>query len=193
MVNARFEANRARIVQISAELFARNGYHATGVAELSAATSLGRGALYHYIGNKEALLYAICKSQLDRMNQFADELTLQPRSAQDRLRLLARALMRNIAEHRAEWAVFFREYSALTGPGRDHVIAAREHYESHWRQTLEQGVREGTFTVTPSLLVKGILGMFNYTYLWFDRDGAVSPEQLADEFLDAILHGIVRR
>jgi AcrR family transcriptional regulator len=110
MANARFDANRARIVQISAELFATNGYHATGVAELSAATSLGRGALYHYIGNKEALLYAICKSQLDRMNQFADELTLQPRSAEARLRLLARALMRNSAEHRAEWPGVCRQW-----------------------------------------------------------------------------------
>jgi hypothetical protein len=33
--------------------------------------------------------------------------------------------------------------------------------------------------------------MFNYTYLWYDPVGRISSRELADEFLDAILNGIV--
>ncbi|MEU6602843.1 hypothetical protein ABZ944_37860 [Streptomyces flaveolus] len=39
---------------------------------------------------------------------------------------------------------------------------------------------------------KGLLGMLSYTYLWFEPDGEVSPEALADEFLDALLDGVRR-
>lgn len=190
MTSAAFDDNRSRILRISAELFARNGYHATGISELSRAVGLGRGALYHYIGSKEALLYEISKTQVDRMNTYAEELLARDLHAEERLRALARGLMRNIAEHRTEWAVFFREYSALSGERRDRIVAARERYEGYWRQTLEQGVHDGHFREMPSLLVKGIVGMFNYTYLWFEPDGRISSDQLADEFLDALLTGI---
>jgi hypothetical protein len=86
--------------------------------------------------------------------------------------------------------VLFRDCSALTGERRDHVIAARERYEGYWRQALDRGVAAGVLRPTPELLVKGVLGMLNHTYLWFEPDGALSPEELADSFLDVLLRGI---
>ncbi|WP_214366553.1 TetR/AcrR family transcriptional regulator [Pseudonocardia sp. H11422] len=193
MRTAAFETNRDRILQISADLFARNGYHGTGINELSKAVGLGRGALYHYIGSKETLLYEISRTHVDRMNDFAEGLLAEDLDAEARLRALARELLRNIAEHRAEWTVFFRDYSALTGEWRDRVVSARERYEGYWRQTLQLGVREGAFASLPPLLVKGILGMFNYTYLWYEPGGRTSPDELSDEFVDALLNGIRAR
>jgi AcrR family transcriptional regulator len=185
-----YEINRGRVIAVAAELFARNGYHNTGIAELGRAVGLGRGALYHYIGSKEAVLYAISKDQVDRMNSDAEALLDRNLEADKLLREMARGLLRNIATHRAEWAVFFREYNALTGARRDEVIAARERYEGYWRQAMDRGVRSGVLRQTPRLLVKGILGMLNYTYLWFTPDGELTPDELADLFLDAIIDGI---
>jgi AcrR family transcriptional regulator len=185
-----FEANRARVIGIAAELFARNGYHGTGIAELGTAAGLGRGALYHYIGSKEAVLYSISKEQVDSMNAYAEQLLDEDLGAEELLRRMARGLLRNIAEHRSEWAVFFREYTALTGEWRDHVITARERYEGYWRQALDNGVRAKVLRQTPRLLVKGILGMLNYTYLWYEPDGELTPDEVADMFLDALIEGI---
>src|SRR5436309_3637837 len=52
-------SRREEILQIAARLFAENGYHGTGIAELGEAVGLGKGALYHHIGSKEDLLYEI--------------------------------------------------------------------------------------------------------------------------------------
>ncbi|MQA03376.1 MAG: TetR family transcriptional regulator [Streptosporangiales bacterium] len=188
--HGRREVNRERVAKLAAELWARNSYHGTGIAELSDAVGLGRGALYHYIGSKESLLYRISKTQVDRMNDHAEELLHADLPTEDLLRGMARGLIRNIASHRAEWTVFFREYTALTGDKRDRVVGARERYEGYWRQALDRGVADGTLKPHPRLLIKGILGMLNYTYLWFDADGAVSPEELADDFLAALLDGM---
>ncbi|HTF49971.1 MAG TPA: TetR/AcrR family transcriptional regulator [Pseudonocardia sp.] len=193
MTASTYEINRARVIAVAADLFARNGYHGTGVAELCSAAGLGRGALYHYIDSKEAVLYAISKDQVDRMNGYAEDLFDRGLEPLDLIRQLARGLLRNIAEHRAEWAVFFRDYGALTGERRDRVIAARERYESYWRQALDTGVRSGVLRPTPRLLLKGILGMFNYTYLWFEPDEELTSDELADIFLDALINGIHTR
>jgi AcrR family transcriptional regulator len=192
MATSTYELNRERVVAVAADLFARHGYHGTGIAELAKAVGLGRGALYHYIGSKEALLYAISRTQVDRMNAQAEAVLRAGLPPEELLREMARGLLRNIADHRSEWAVFFRDYSALSGERRDHVIAARERYEGYWRQALDRGVEAGVLRPTPALLVKGILGMLNYTYLWFEPDGALTPEELADEYIDTLLRGIRR-
>jgi AcrR family transcriptional regulator len=192
MTTSTYELNRERVVAVAADLFARHGYHGTGIAELAKAVGLGRGALYHYIGSKEALLYAISRTQVDRMNARAEAVLRAGLPPEELLREMARGLLRNIADHRSEWAVFFRDYSALSGERRDHVIAARERYEGYWRQALDRGVEAGVLRPTPALLVKGILGMLNYTYLWFEPDGALTPEELADEYVDTLLRGIRR-
>jgi len=48
--NGRREQTMSKIIDTATELFARQGYYATGVAELGRAVGLGSGALYHYIG-----------------------------------------------------------------------------------------------------------------------------------------------
>ncbi len=40
------------------------------------------------------------------------------------------------------------------------------------------------------MVVKGILGMFNYSYLWIDESGSMTPEKIASVFSEAILTGI---
>ena len=54
----KWQARRDVIVDTSAPVFARRGYHATGIAELCEVNGLGKGAFYHYIGSKEELLAA---------------------------------------------------------------------------------------------------------------------------------------
>lgn len=190
---AAFPLNRDRVVRMSAQLFARNGYHATGIAEICAATGLSRGTLYYYVEGKETLLYEICRTQVLRMNERARAILAEPMEPDARLRALAGSLLANIAEHREEWAVFFREFGSL-GPERRAVIKqARDEYERYWLQAvLEQsGTRDAR--IPPKIIVKGLLGMFNYTYLWFSRDGSLGTEDLAEAFTSLVLDGLHRQ
>src|SRR5262245_16495757 len=63
----KWQARRDAIVDTSAHVFARRGYHATGLTELCEANDLGKGALYHYIGSKEELLSAIHDRVMDEV------------------------------------------------------------------------------------------------------------------------------
>ncbi len=63
----KWQVRRDAIIDTSAPLFARRGYHATGISELCEANDLGKGALYHYIGSKEELLAAIHDQVMDEV------------------------------------------------------------------------------------------------------------------------------
>jgi len=191
MTASRELATRERIYRIAAELFARNGYHATGVTQLSEAVGLGRGALYYHITSKESVLYAISMGAIEHLIEPSDLVVAGDGPAQARLRQLARVLMRNIAEFSNEWTVFFREHIALTGQWHADVMAKREHYEGLWAKLLAEGATAGEFVASDPILTKGVLGMFNYSYLWLRVDGPNTPEEVADRFCDVLLGGLL--
>jgi hypothetical protein len=103
---------------------------------------------------------------------------------------MARRLMHMIATRQPEVIVFYREWSWLTAERRAEVLAARDHFESMWEDLLAQGAADGVFADRPPILVKGILGLINYSYLWFQASGPLGADEVADLFVDMILYGI---
>jgi AcrR family transcriptional regulator len=182
---------KAEIVRIAAELFARNGYHATGVAELGAAVGLGKGALYYHIGSKEDLLYEISSRHVIDMVHYGEELLESDEPLVERFRMLSRRLMRTIADNLPELTTFFSEYRALSGERAERLLDLRRRFEAIWVALLRQGVDTGVFRPTDPILVKGLLGLHNYSYLWLDSDGSMSPEEIADVFCDFALRGLL--
>ena len=61
----RYERRRREVIATAARLFAERGYQETSMSELTAATGLAAGGLYHYIESKDELLIAICDELLD--------------------------------------------------------------------------------------------------------------------------------
>lgn len=172
---------------MATELFARQGYHATGVAELGRAVGLGAGALYHHIGSKEELLLMIVRAHLEDVHAVGARLLAEERSAADKLRALARDHMRLVAHRRTELLVMLREVDSLTGARRDDMLRLRDAVEQIWNEVVRQGIARGELPGLDPLFVKVVLGAINYALLWYSPDGPDTPEQLADRILDMVL------
>lgn len=183
---------KERILRTAAVLFARNGYHATGLSKLGEAVGLGRGALYYHIGSKEQLLYEISIRHVEEMVAYGEQLMGSRLGAEERFRRLSRKLMRVIADNLPELTVFFREVNSLSGDRRDEMVKLRARFEGVWMQVISDGEAEGLFQHGDELTVKAVLGMHNYSYLWFDPTGSLTPEEIADRFCDILLHGLIK-
>jgi AcrR family transcriptional regulator len=179
-----------RIRREAAQLFARNGYQGTGVQALSEAVGLGKGALYHHIGSKEALFEEVCTRPVQDMIEVGEAILAEPLSAEQRVRRLCRAQMRTLADNQAEWTLFQRDAMVIGGLVRDRIFATRARVEAIWRKLLEEGIENGEFRALDPVALKGILGMHNYAYLWLDPTGRLTPEEIGDIFCDVTLHGI---
>jgi AcrR family transcriptional regulator len=181
---------KVRIRRTAARLFAENGYDGTGIQELSDAVGLGRGALYHHIGNKERLLFEIMTANVAQVVDEAEALLEEPIPAEDKVRRLSAMLMATVAESLPEWTVFFREIDALSGRLRTEALRWRRRFEEVWIAVIEQGVAEGSFRELDPVVVKGILGMHNYAYVWLRPRGRLSPLELSQAFCDLLLGGL---
>ena len=126
-----FEVKQERVIAAAADLFARKGCHGTGIAELGKAVGLGKGALYHYIASKEAILYEISKSQVDSMNDYAECTLAAYDEPEELMREMARGLLRNIADHQAQGRCSF----AITTPSAANDATASSPLENAMRVT----------------------------------------------------------
>jgi AcrR family transcriptional regulator len=181
---------KERIRREAAQLFARNGYQGTGVQALSEAVGLGRGALYHHIGSKEALFEEVCTRPVQEMIDVGESILAEPLSAEERILRLCRAQMRGLADNQAEWTLFQRDAMVIGGLVRDRIFATRARFEAIWRKLLEEGAERGEFRPLDPVARKGILGMLNYAYLWLEPTGRLTPEEIGDIFCDVMLYGV---
>ncbi len=188
---ANWEARRQAIIDTSASVFARRGYHATGINELCTANELGKGALYHYIGSKEALLAAIHDRVMDEVMVGADRAAEAGGSPPAQLAMLGVELLDVIHRYPDHVWVFLHEFPALAGERAEQFRKRRRAYEQRVEDVLQAGVESGEFRpVEPRLTAMAWLGMHNYTYLWLKAGGRLTARDVAKPFAAIFMHGI---
>ena len=187
----KWKARRDTIVDTSAQVFARQGYHATGISELCAANGVGKGAFYYYIGSKEELLAAIHDRVMDEVMVGADRVAGAGGTPSEQLAALGDELLDVIHRYPDHVWVFLHEFPALTGERADQFRERRGGYERRVEAVLRAGVEAGEFRdLDPWLTARAWLGMHNYTYLWLKPGGRMSARDVARPFSEIFLHGI---
>jgi TetR/AcrR family transcriptional regulator, cholesterol catabolism regulator len=186
-----WQTRRHAIVDTSAQIFARRGYHATGTAELCIANELGKGALYHYIGSKEELLAAIHDRVMDEVIASGERVAAAGGTPRAQLTMLGEELLDVITRYPDHVWVFLHEFPALTGERADKFRERRRQFERRLETILQAGVDSGEFRdVEPRLTALAWLGMHNYTYLWLKPGGSLSAHDVAQRFADIFIGGI---
>ncbi len=112
-LRARYDARRREVVATAAKLFAERGYDGTSMSELTEATGLAAGGLYHYIEGKDDLLIAICDELLEPLLTQAREVAAAAAPPVEQLRALVAAWVAHVVEHRHHMLVFTQERQAI--------------------------------------------------------------------------------
>ena len=189
--SAKWEARRDEIIDTSAQVFARQGYHATGIAELCTVNGVGKGAFYYYIGSKEELLAAIHDRVMDEVMLGADRVAETSGTPSAQLAMLGDELLDVIHRYPDHVWVFLHEFPALTAERAEQFRVRRREYERRVEGVLQAGIDAGEFRdIDPRLTAFAWLGMHNYTYLWLKPGGHVSARDVAKPFADIFLHGV---
>ena len=69
----RTEATTGQLLAAARELFARDGYAATSLDDVTAAAQVTKGALYHHFSSKRELFRAVCAVEQERLTRRQSE------------------------------------------------------------------------------------------------------------------------
>jgi AcrR family transcriptional regulator len=178
----RYDRRQQAVVTTAAALFARRGFQATSMDELSEATGLRSGGLYHYIGSKQNLLLAIFGQLMDPLLARAAEIEAGEDDPQTQLRALVRAWLAHIENHLDHMAVFAQERHTIEHePEWEQVRASRDAFEAILARRL------AAVGLTDRLALFALLGMVNHTATWLKPGGRLTTEQIADGYCDMLL------
>jgi len=154
-------------------------------------------SLYSHIRSKQELLAGIAAETTDAvLAEFEQAIKGVGENPAEQLRRAIAAYALRHATHPRQALVVNRDIFSLEEPTRASVLAKRQQHEHSIRGIISSGVRSGTFGVaSPAIASFAILEMSVSIARWFDADGPLSAEQVADlysEFALSIAGGGVR-
>ncbi|KGE70988.1 TetR/AcrR family transcriptional regulator [Spirochaeta lutea] len=142
-------AQTSPVTQIAAaaeQLFAEQGYRKTTMAAIASRLGIGRTTVYDYFRSKEDILIYLIEQKIPH----------QPRpqlqgSLEERLQTLAADSLSRLQDNIHLYRVLFTEHPVLgTKPG-DHLVHWQQIILSQVRMTIQDAIREHSFTPRCSL------------------------------------------
>ncbi|QKW35984.1 TetR/AcrR family transcriptional regulator [Actinomadura sp. NAK00032] len=181
-----------RLLAVATRMFADKGFENTSVQEIVNAAGVTKGAMYHYFGSKDDLLYEIYHRllglQMSRLEQIADG----PGTAEERLRAAAVDVLNTSFRYLDDFTVFFRSTHLLPRDRREAVRAERRRYHERFRDLVEEGQRAGAFrSATPAdIAVHFFFGTVHQIGVWYRPGGTLETEAISGHYVDLFLNGL---
>jgi len=180
-------SRRRRIEDVASGLFRERGYAATSVRDIARALDVQGASLYAHVTSKEDVLWSIVDRAAARFEAAAGaaERATAADSATDRIAALVRAHVGVITSDPGEASVFVHEWRALGRERRARIADRRDAYERRFRDAIADGMASGEFALTdPAIAAAFLLTALNGLATWFRRDGRLTPDRIADHFVD---------
>jgi TetR/AcrR family transcriptional regulator, cholesterol catabolism regulator len=183
----------SRILHTAARLFHEQGYAQTSMNNVADSLGLTKAGLYHHIESKEQLLFEILNYGLDLLEEEVIRPVAKLEDPVERLRQLIRRHIRLILQQRCrEITVILHENRTLRGKWLVEINRRKKNY-IHLVEDILTAIQKSRPhpCIRPKLASFALLGMINWTYQWYDVNGAVSQEELTDQFTDLFLLGFL--
>ena len=184
------EMKTEQLLVAASRLFNRNGIEGTSLDEIVASLGASKGALYHYLRDKDDLIARCYERAFALFEAFADTASARTGSG------LERAL---VGIHLNTQAQAGPLSPLMPQPGLDALpqalrvnLAARgKRLNTRLSQLLRTGMADGSSRPCDSLIVAQIgAGAFGWLPKWLAPDDSRTPRALADEISNFYFQGI---
>jgi AcrR family transcriptional regulator len=182
-------SRRREIEDVASDLFRARGYAATSVRDIARALSIQGPSLYAHMTSKADVLWSIVDRAAGRFEAAAeaaeeDAAGRRPGDPVEAISALVRAHVGVITADVGEASVFVHEWRSLGPDRRTAVLARRDAYEARFRRHISAGIAIGVFGLTdPAIAATVLLTALNGVVTWYDPNGRLSADRVADHLV----------
>ena len=185
---------RNEILEAAAQIFSQKGFHAASMQDIAAAVHLQKASLYYHVNSKQEILLDLLDQALDLLIDRLSEVVSQPLQPREKMRLAMRTYLQALVDYKDLASVLLLEYRSLEPEQYQRHLPRRDRFEGLWRELIREGVAQGSFACDdPALAVRALLGVMNWTITWYRADGPLEPSEIAEQFADLFLLGLIPR
>ena len=180
------DSPRGRILTAAAHLFRHKGFERTTVRDLAQEVGIQSGSIFHHFKTKEEILrHVMIEVILFNTARMRNELAAA-QGPRDSLLALIRCELQSINGETGEaMAVLTNEWRSLKPDSQTEILALRDTYEQMWLDILNQAQTAGLIpkTVDTFIMRRFLTGALAWSQFWFDTQGSLSLEQVAEQAL----------
>jgi len=168
--------------------FRRRGYHNTSMIDIAKSLGLSKAALYYYVKNKEEILFeshAMTYSSMDDMLKSYSKSSL---SGLETLEALFRDFVGLLTQSGMS---LLTDVDSLKGEWKDKVLKHRNGIERRVVNIVKKGQADGSIRAgDPRLYVFFFMGALNWLNAWYDAEGRLEGNDIADHYVLQLRSGI---
>ncbi|UOZ11505.1 TetR/AcrR family transcriptional regulator [Amycolatopsis sp. WQ 127309] len=186
-------SRRAELLDLAARLFAERGYVSTTVRDIADAAGILSGSLYHHFDSKESMADEILTGFLDELFGSYAEIVAQRLGPRETLEAVVVASFDSIHRRPAQVAIYQNEAKHLMQLPRFAYLNDRNaEFRKLWNGILTDGVADGVFRadLDVELTYRFIRDTVWVAVRWYNPDGALTAQDVAEQYLGILLDGI---
>lgn len=184
---------KERIIETALIMFETHGYHGVTVDQIVDECGTSKGGFYHNFRSKDELLYHIHDVFISYLLNKARETYEKETDPVSRMCGIITSFTRVFDLYKSHITVFYQESTYLKGEFETQINAKREQYHKLLLQIIKEGQENGDFRseVPAQIATMSIMGMINWMYKWFKKEGPLSIEEIASIFNDMMVHSLL--
>lgn len=185
-----YETKSQAIMDCAAALFAKEGYPSAKMQDVAAACGATKSMLYHYFPTKDDLLYAMLMEHLERVIQGVEEALAVEGAPKQRLLALVQAYTQKSTQSRRRHMIAMQDVKYLPKPKQAPLIELQRKLTDRVSDLLQQinpGLPDDVYKPYTMMLI----GMLNWTDMWYRPGGSMKPQELCDRMSRLFLKGFM--
>jgi AcrR family transcriptional regulator len=185
-----YDAKSRSILDSAAGLFAKVGYPNAKMQDIAEACGTSKSMLYHYYPTKDDLLFAMLQEHLENLIASFDEIAAQPGSASQRFSTFVQAYVQKSAQSRRRHLSAMNDIKFLPKKLQTPLLALESKVTNQLTAMLRElnpNIPDEAYKPYTMLLI----GMLNWTDLWYKPAGKVKPQELCERISRLFLKGFL--
>jgi len=189
------DRTRARLIQVAKRLYQEHGSDHVTVRRIAAAAKIEAGSIYYHFSSRDEIMRAVLESGVGgarhEVLQAIAEAGAQS-SPLDRLRAaLGAHLKYTLREH---FSSRLKSIRRLPKRLRDRHMQQEREYAAIFAGLLEEAHKKGLLRPGFDLSVVRmlVLGALTWVAEWYDPDGSMAADDVADELMRVVTQGIAK-
>jgi AcrR family transcriptional regulator len=186
---ADYEDKKQAIMDVAAGLFARVGYPNAKLQDVAQACGASKSMLYHYFPAKDDLLFSLLSEHLQRTIAAIEQID-DDQTPETRFRILVEVYTQKSTQNRTRHIVAMNDIKYLPKPQQKPLLELQRRL----LRLFEAMVAALDPELAPELVGPYsmlLIGMLNWTDLWYRPAGPLKPTELCDRIAQLFLHGFL--
>ena len=185
-----YDHRKERLLGAAARVFAASSFAGTSMRDLSKASTMSLAGIYYYCEGKDDLLFQIQKACFEKVTEGAWCVVRGASGPEEKLAAFIKHHVEYFVAHMSEMKVLAHEAQSLSGAMLEEITRLKRAYVDLLVDLL--AAVDGTTGAERrrrQVAAYTLFGMMNWIYTWYNPDGSMGADELAETITRLFLNG----